>query len=374
MARTVFFHIGAPKSGTTFLQAVLWGNRDVLRGQGVLFPGDFWQDRAWSTNVVRERANVPHQRARTSWDRLVAQTQAFDGTAIISHEFFAAADRDQAERAIARLAPAEVHVVYTARDFVRQVPALWQEQVKFRLTTPLAEYEPEPLSAGPGSHFGWRGLDVVDALRRWGAGLPPERVHVVTVPPAGSRHGLLWERFATLCGIDPASCDTEVGRVNQSLGAVEAELLRRVNPRISEEIRGAGEVPAWVRDYLAHSVLVPRGGERIGLTHEQVVVLRDKAKEVVRALEEAHYDVVGDLQELIPPDDLPSSKQPGDVTDAELLDAALDTIAVMLKDQRDMTRERNQWRSRARRRNGEQADRAGLVQAFRERLGAVRHR
>jgi hypothetical protein len=80
--------------------------------------------------------------------------------------------------------------------------------------------------------------------------------------------------------------------------------------------------------------------------------LREMSREAVRRLDAAGYDVVGDLKELIPPDDLPEVPRPEDATDAELLDVALDAIAVMLKDQRDMTRERNRWRTRARRAEG----------------------
>ncbi len=39
MADRVFLHIGVPKSGTTYLQAGLWQNREPLRDQGLLFPG-----------------------------------------------------------------------------------------------------------------------------------------------------------------------------------------------------------------------------------------------------------------------------------------------------------------------------------------------
>lgn len=372
MARRVFFHIGAPKTGTTFLQAVMWANRDTLRRQGVLFPGDWWLDRVWATNIVRETSNIPHDRARTSWNRIVKQTRAYDGTVVISHEFFAAASREQAAKAIAALQPAEVHVVYTARDFVRQVPALWQEQLKFRLTTPLSEYEPEPLSAGPRSHFGWRTLDVVDALDRWGRDLPPEHVHVVTVPPSGAPPGLLWQRFATLCGIDPDSCDTDLGRANQSLGSVEAELLRRVNPRISNEIRGPREVPTWVRDYLGHAVLVPHGGTRFGLSPKRADDLREMSREAVRRLDFVGYDVVGDLKELIPPDDLPEARQPEDSTETELLEAALDTIAVMLKNHRDVAKDRNKWRAKARRLEQRHAPGNTLVRRVRRGLGRAR--
>jgi len=356
VARRVFFHIGGPKSGTTFLQAVMWGNRDVLRRQGVLFPGDQWLDRVWATNVLRETSNVPHEMARTSWDRIVAQVQAFDGTAVISHEFFAAMTHEQAARAIADLAPAEVHVVYTARDYLRQVPALWQEQLKFRLSTPLSEYDPEPLTVSPARHFSWRTLDVVDALDRWGRDLPPEHVHVVTLPPPGRPPSILWERFATLCGIDPESCDTELGRSNESLGVVEAELMRRVTPRLSDRIRGPREVPVWVRDYLGHTVLVPRGRERFSVSPQRAEELRERSRDAVQRLEAAGYDVVGDLKELIPPDDLPEMRQPEDVSEAELLESALDAMAVMVENYRDLALERNRLRTRARRAEREAAD------------------
>lgn len=39
MARTVFIHVGAPKTGTTYLQDTLWANRETLSNDGVLIPG-----------------------------------------------------------------------------------------------------------------------------------------------------------------------------------------------------------------------------------------------------------------------------------------------------------------------------------------------
>ena len=85
--------------------------------------------------------------------------------------------------------------------------------------------------------------DPLDVLDRWGAGLPPERVHVVTVPPAGTDPGLLWERFAGLVGIDPDTVDTTVARANPSLGAEEVTFLRRVNERIEVSRGGTAHRP-----------------------------------------------------------------------------------------------------------------------------------
>jgi hypothetical protein len=175
-----------------------------------------------------------------------------------------------------------------------------------------------------------------------------------------------------LCGIDPDSCDTDLGRANQSLGSVEAELLRRVNPRISNEIRGPREVPTWVRDYLGHAVLVPHGGTRFGLSPKRVDDLREMSREAVRRLDFAGYDVVGDLKELIPPDDLPEARQPEDSTETELLEAALDTIAVMLENHRDVAKDRNKWRAKARRLEQRHAPGNTLVRRVRRGLGRAR--
>lgn len=347
MARRVFFHIGAPKTGTTFLQQVLWGNRDALAAQGILFAGERYADRVHAANVVRQTRELPKEWQRTAWSRIVAQVAAFDGDAIISHEFFAAAEADQAAQALADLAPAEVHLVYTARDLSRVVPALWQEELKFRSATRLADYEPAPVSAGPRGHFGWRTIDPVDAMRRWGSGLPPERVHVVTVPPDGAPPDTLWRRFAAVCGIDPTAVDLGVASPNQSLGVAQAELLRRTVSRIDPDIATPNEVARWVRDFLGHEVLVPLGGSRIGLTRQRTEELRTRSLQIIAELEAAGYQIEGELSDLLPPVDPPAMTQPEDLPDAELLDAGLDAIARMVTLQRSAVRDRDRWRDRA---------------------------
>ena len=45
--------------------------------------------------------------------------------------------------------------------------------------------------------------DLPDVLARWGATLPPSRVHVVCCPPPDADPALLWQRFAGVVGFDP---------------------------------------------------------------------------------------------------------------------------------------------------------------------------
>lgn len=74
MADRVYLHIGAPKSGTTYLQSVLWHNRAELARGGLLFPGQNLVDYNMAAAAVRK----PRQgrgRPATTWRRLLAECE-----------------------------------------------------------------------------------------------------------------------------------------------------------------------------------------------------------------------------------------------------------------------------------------------------------
>jgi hypothetical protein len=345
MARRVFFHVGTLKTGTTYLQRLMWENRAALRSAGVLIPGEVFQDRVWATQTVRGMAQ-PHARAAGAWDRIVGQVNAFEHDAVISHEFFAAATEQQVARAIGRVAPAEVHVIVTTRDLIGILPAFWQERLKFGYTGGFADYDPDPLDAQPSQHWSWRTIDAADVLRRWGADLAPERVHVVTLPRPGAPRDLLWRRFAHVCGIDPDVATLDLPRVNESMGVAEAELLRRVNHGLHPQLRRPTEPARWVRSYLGQEILARRDGEPLRVAPERAAELRQRGKQIAEEIRARGYDVVGDLDDIVGPEAPPTSRLPGDVPDTELLEVAVDVINVMLADHRRISRENDELRRR----------------------------
>ncbi len=91
--RRVFVHIGLPKTGTSYLQAIVWPHRDALRAAGLLLPGRERRDHLWASLVVREDPHVARRnpRAPEAWDVLRREIAAWDGDALISHEFFCSA-------------------------------------------------------------------------------------------------------------------------------------------------------------------------------------------------------------------------------------------------------------------------------------------
>jgi hypothetical protein len=335
MTERVYLHVGAPKSGTTYLQHVLDGNADALAAAGVLLVGERHLDRIHAAMAVRDDqrlAELPES-ARSAWTRLVRQIRDWKGpAAVLSYELFAVASAEQAARAVADLAAYDVHVVVTARDLGRSVVSAWQERLKFGLTTPLEDWQPKPEEV-EGSEWGWRTLDPSGVASRWGATLSPDHVHVVTAPRRSVGPEVLWQRFAEACDLGSVTVDPAVARTNESLGLVQAELLRRVNAQLRQEITGSRQRSVWIRDLLAQQVLAPLGSERIGIPPTRLAEATEVGERATARIEEAAYAVHGDLADLRPaPSD---ARLPGDVSDTELTEAAAACISSLVVAMRD---------------------------------------
>src|SRR5689334_17263110 len=138
----VFIHVGAPKSGTTYLQERLWHNRDALRDNGFLYPGPHWASHVWATFDLRnvKMKGYPDPNIKGAWRRMVDEIREFGGPAIIDQELLSGAFPNQIRRAMDDLAFADVHIVYTLRDMARTLPAAWQEWVKNRETDDFAGF------------------------------------------------------------------------------------------------------------------------------------------------------------------------------------------------------------------------------------------
>ncbi len=306
MAQQIYLHVGSPKTGTTFLQQVLWSQRALAESQGLQLPGERFNDHFLATLDVRGVAGPPHpDESVGAWNRLSDDARSRGGTVLISHELFAAADKDQAHKAVGWLgADVEVHVVITARDYVRQVTAEWQEHVKHRNKSTLGEFVGRIREQAP-ERRGWFWLvqDYADLAQRWGSRIPQERVHVITVPPKGSPGALLWDRFAGLLGLDPAAFELSASRTNPSLGREQAEVLRRVNIALGDLLPHPGPYSNVVKDILAHGILGGQtGGTPLKLTPEDAAFARAESERVAERLGAMGVDVIGSLDDLVPDD------------------------------------------------------------------------
>jgi hypothetical protein len=335
MARKVWLHVGCPKTGTSFLQSVMWANKAALKEQGLLVPRS--QAHHWRASLYVRGAhqNRPHSwRFAVDWRDLVNAVRRARGDVLISHELFAPATPAQARQAIEAFGGAETHVIITARDLARQIPAGWQQSVKHGATHRLDEFVQDVVHKGPRARTFWRMQNLVRVAARWGDSLPPERVHLVTVPAGRSDPAELWRRFASVPGIDPDSVELQGASRNDSLGAVEVELMRRLNECRPDKGRGNVQNHLF-KDMLADELLAARPGKQKfaidASVHPWVV---ETAHAMVSSLKERGYDVAGDLGDLIPPEQPESGVDVARTSDQELLAAATQTIVDLVERQR----------------------------------------
>ena len=232
----VVLHIGAFKTGTSFIQDSLFLNRTTLADRGVLVPGSDWSTHVRAVRDLQRQVNDPAAPVSGRWPQLVESCRRWTGdVVVVSMEFLSTASPDVVERAVHTLRPLDVRVVLGARDLTLALPAQWQESLQAGgRTWTLDAYTgsamlPRRAFDDASRHF-WRKHHWPTILRRWAPYVPAGELVLMTVPPSGSPAAELWHRFGEAAGFDATSLPP-AGRANESLGAHSLEVARRINLR-----------------------------------------------------------------------------------------------------------------------------------------------
>jgi hypothetical protein len=329
----IYLHVGLPKTGTTYLQDRLWRNRDVaMRRSGLLYPGREIADHfhaAAHLQPDRYLDWVDHA-YDDAWPAMVRQMRGWAGPSIVSHELFATATPEQAAKLLDDLDFAPVHVVVTVRDLARQIPSVWQENVKNQYRATFDDFVTAIRDDDPSAPPFWEFQDYPRILRTWAADLPPERVHVVTVPPPGSDDSL-WSRFISVLGVDDAELDRVVDSSNAALTPVQVELLRRLNSRLQPDDIEWSRYEAAVKRFLIGSVLFETeraAGQQLSPAGRTWAA--ERSEQMIGDVVAAGYHVVGSVEDLrvAPVSDAPPAEP---IAESAVMSEALDAMASMLK-------------------------------------------
>ena len=304
--RSVYVHVGLPKTGTTYLQRALWQSRDRLAGRGVLVPGEgtaFHKRAAWDL-LGRRARGAEEPEVAGAWQAMVDEVaRAGQDSAVISEEFFVYARPRHIRQLERALSPAELHIVVTARDLGRVIGSAWQHELTKGHSWSWPDFldavrDPSsgPASAGVGF---WLRYDLKKVLSTWEELVSPERVHVVVVPAAGAAPTVLLQRFAEAVAVDPGLLTPPPDQVNSSIGVTEAEVLRRLN----EQLAGRLNERQYVRT--VKGAVIPALGarsasSRIRLPDEHLQWATERSADWVAHLRGKPFHVVGDPAELMP--------------------------------------------------------------------------
>jgi hypothetical protein len=333
----VFVHVGAPKTGTTYLQQRLFKNREALAADGVLYPYELFGDSFRSTLDFCGTgwAGGPPGQFRGSWDAVARRVRSWEGpVAIVSNELLGHAAPARIKRGLRTLGSAEVHVLFTARDIARQLVSDWQEHIKHKHTVPLEKFVDDLVELGidapaPFGHMFWGLHDPLRVLAAWGDFVPPERVHLITVPQPGGSQDTLWERFCAATGLEPTRYADPRARTNTSMGVVETELLRRLNTGLKRMRQD--DYDPLVRRLMAEQILGSRSS-KLTLPPDKLDWALEWSKAMVAEVESRGYDVVGDLSDLMPRAESHAEHvSPSGLSDAELAPAAMRATTGLLR-------------------------------------------
>ncbi len=338
VTKQVVLHIGTPKTGTSYLQDVLFHNRKFLAEHRIFYPAERYDSQFFAAlDLMQLQWGGLEAEAVGTWSQLAESVRAIeDGTVIISHEILAKASQQQVKEAIASLGnDSEIHLVISVRDLARQIPAEWQEKVKHRSILNYAHFLDlirDPLRVSREGAWFWGVQDLPAILDRWGHNLPPERIHIVTVPPPGSDRNLLWKRFSHAFGLDGINLDLRGARTNPSMGAPETALLRQINLKVNSVVAPADYRPL-ILNLLAHRTLAARtDSPRLTLRPDLRPWVAELSRQWVCELKFRAYNVVGDLNELLASehaDGLPYV-DPDRPCPHHVASAAIDVIEVLL--------------------------------------------
>ncbi|HNA98449.1 MAG TPA: hypothetical protein PLC19_03190 [Marmoricola sp.] len=336
MTRRAFLHVGTPKSGTSYLQDRFVNNQALLAQHGLTYlstpTGDHFHA---AIDLIQKQWAGELESARGSWAALARSAHAAPGDVLISHEVLAAASVAQVQQAFESLAGFDIHVIVTARDLARQVPAEWQEKIKHRGWVSFADWQRRVINGQrmPAQTWFWKVQHLPDILGRWSANLTPDRVHLIPLPTAGGDPEELWRRFLSVVGLPQDASYVSTELANASLGVAEIRVLRRLNNLLHQAGVSRRTYVEKVRELLVREVFANRPRGRTATAPPEMQPFFDEINTEWRDwILGSGVHLVGDLEELMShlPDEPwqdPDQPDPNDV-----FDAALEALAALVID------------------------------------------
>ena len=338
MAERVVLHVGTMKSGTSYLQALLFAEKPRLAAAGVVVPGTQWADQA---RAVRQALAPRGRGSRERWKALVEEVRAAPGSAVVSMEYLGPAHPDTIASVVEALGADETRVVVTARDLNRTLVSMWQETIQNGRTWTWSEYVADAEARRPGPGPGaadrrtpggtfWRQQDLVRIVADWSGVVGGSNVVLATVPRPGAPATTLAQRFAEATGLD-LDTGRAVATANESLGLASLMVLRRVNEMLNARDLAFPAGQGLRKRLLAKTVLAARRDAEPALGLVTPPWVREQTQRTVFALRDSGIRLVGDWADLEPVD-VPGVG-PDDVPAAEMHEAALEGIAGLIAEQ-----------------------------------------
>lgn len=250
---SLLLHIGAPKTGSSALQAALHQSRAQLREHGVRYAGTGLRAMRAGWGVIGRAPRGRPPATEEEWLALVQETRTSPEPLVcVSTEDFARVRPEIVERIVRDLGAERLHVLYVVRRLDRLLPSQWQQRAQAFKRLPYDAYLDVVLDETARhreSKAFWAAHDIAAVVDRWAAQVGDARCTVVVVDERDRE--LLPRTLERMLGLPRGFLEPPRGR-NASLSLNAVEVLRRVNAAFAQR-----EWPDEVYRHLVKDGMVP---------------------------------------------------------------------------------------------------------------------
>jgi len=316
---TVLLHIGPQKTGSTAIQVAFKVALDELEGHGVFYATRGRPRPAvvgWALGLPQPAgASRPPIDAWESFSSRVSGSTA--ERVLVSNEDFSRARPELIPKILADLGGRDrIRVVVVARRLDLYLPSQWQERVKAGDERPYDEWlrvvlDRESEERSWDRWNVWRSHDLRLLVSRWGAHIDHDRISVVMLDETDRQQ--LPSAFERMLDLPDGTIRPVSSRSNRGLTWGECEMLRGINEAFSErgwpkDVRRRFVRARILRDLRTRTP--PPGPKTPPLPEWAASTIRQLSEERIAWLADSGADLVGDLDLLRVPDDVPTVPDP----------------------------------------------------------------
>ena len=206
-------HIGAHKTGTSYIQRRLFRNRDQLAQKGIFYP-DIGPNPAhhvltakWIPNAAFDASLSQTGGIEALWNQVISDHAERDGTLFLSGEPFsrlAPQQVDFAELATMLSRFSSVRIIYVARHQVELIQSIWQEVLKSGHLPNLRAFLKHAIEAGLASGVPVDHAMMLDHLAK---GFSKDQITVLDYQTARQHSGGILQALMDAAGLLPDTRD-----------------------------------------------------------------------------------------------------------------------------------------------------------------------
>jgi len=296
--KTLYLHIGPPKTGTTAIQAAATNAKGQLLAQeNIEYLADENKPHAFHGTldlINSETLNARDaRRIRSkvgSWQGLKSMMLRSDANAFfISSEALAAFSLEHIGKFRSEIGPMRIHLILTFRPLLELMPSQWQQWVRIGEERELGQFIEKTIQEyeqSPPSYF-WNTHDTARVAKRWIEGLSPDHVSLIVVDRVQPE--LILRHFEQVLGIHVPLLELAESS-NPSLSLEEAYFLQEVN-RYQKSNPLAGDW-SYLSTVAIAKIARPLAQQQTASLH-QLRVSADKVEQVLKIQRKILADLTG---------------------------------------------------------------------------------